>query len=413
MKHGPLHGALSHRGRVRGQRLYLEEESLGLSASASVTARENASAAVPWYVWCAVAAVTCAMTGVHWDISWHRSIGRDSFWTPAHVDIYFCGVLAGISCGYLILHTTLQRSSPLREASVTLWGFRGPLGAFLAAWGGIAMLTSAPFDDWWHNAYGLDVKILSPPHMVLAAGMFAVHGGALLLILGRMNRAVGAERGRLMALFFYVGGMILVCITVLLMEIAYRSFMHTVHFYHLMAMVAPPVLAARATKYRWASTWVAGVYSAFVLGMSWALPLFPAQPKLGPVYHQLTQFTPPEFPFLFIVPAVALDLIWGRTAHWGRWRQAVVSGVAFVAVLAAVQWPFANFLMSPWARNWFFGAKYFGYYASPTSLYVNHRFVATEAGEQLWQEIGITLVTAILTTRLGLAAGDWMRRVQR
>jgi len=113
------------------------------------------------------------MTGVHWDISWHRSIGRDSFWTPAHVDIYFCGVLAGISCGYLILSTTLQAASPLRKSSVTLWGFRGPLGAFLAAWGGIAMLTSAPFDDWWHAAYGLDVKILSPPHMVLAAGMIA------------------------------------------------------------------------------------------------------------------------------------------------------------------------------------------------------------------------------------------------
>ena len=28
---------------------------------------------VPWYVWCSVAAVTCAMTGIHWDISWHRS----------------------------------------------------------------------------------------------------------------------------------------------------------------------------------------------------------------------------------------------------------------------------------------------------------------------------------------------------
>ena len=48
------------------------------------------------------------MTGIHWDISWHRSIGRDSFLTPAHVVIYFCGVLAGISCGYLILSTTFR-----------------------------------------------------------------------------------------------------------------------------------------------------------------------------------------------------------------------------------------------------------------------------------------------------------------
>ena len=34
------------------------------------------------------------------------------------------------------------------------------------------MITSAPFDNWWHEAYGLDVKILSPPHMLLAAGIF-------------------------------------------------------------------------------------------------------------------------------------------------------------------------------------------------------------------------------------------------
>ena len=63
-----------------------------------------------------------------------------------------------------------QAAGGAREASVKMWGFRGPLGAFITAWGGIAMLVSAPFDDWWHNAYGLDVKILSPPHTVLAAG---------------------------------------------------------------------------------------------------------------------------------------------------------------------------------------------------------------------------------------------------
>ena len=47
---------------------------------------------------------------------------------------------------------------------VRFWGFRAPLGAWVAIWGAFAMLTSAPFDDWWHNAYGLDVKVLSPPH---------------------------------------------------------------------------------------------------------------------------------------------------------------------------------------------------------------------------------------------------------
>src|ERR1700739_2950121 len=126
-------------------------------------ALQRSDNSTPWYVWLAVLSVTSAMVGVHWDISWHRSIGRDAFLTPAHVAIYLCGVLSGISCGYLILSTTFG-SSALRSASVNIWGFRGPLGAFIAAWGGFAMITSAPFDNWWHSAYGLDVNILSPPH---------------------------------------------------------------------------------------------------------------------------------------------------------------------------------------------------------------------------------------------------------
>src|SRR5262249_35706151 len=163
--------------------------------------------------------------------------------TPAHIDIYLCGVLAGISCGYLILATTFRRDSPLRKASVALWGFRGPLGAFIAAWGGIAMLTSAPFDDWWHSAYGLDVKIISPPHMLLAAGALAVMIGSLILILGQMNRAEGEAQSRLRRLYLYVAGMILVLLTALQMELSFRSVMHTAHFYHLQAIVAPGVLA--------------------------------------------------------------------------------------------------------------------------------------------------------------------------
>src|SRR5437899_9983962 len=108
---------------------------------------------VPWYLWACILATTSGGIGSLWDISWHRSIGRDTFWTAPHVLIYLCGVLAGLTCGYVILTTSFRRDSPLRESSVRVWGFRGPLGAFLCVWGAIAMISSAPFDDWWHNAY--------------------------------------------------------------------------------------------------------------------------------------------------------------------------------------------------------------------------------------------------------------------
>jgi hypothetical protein len=51
---------------------------------------------VPWYIWIGAIAVTSSSIGGAWDVSWHRSIGRDTFWTPAHMLIYACGVLAGI-----------------------------------------------------------------------------------------------------------------------------------------------------------------------------------------------------------------------------------------------------------------------------------------------------------------------------
>src|SRR5215467_2346844 len=159
--------------------------------------------AAPWYVWCAVLAVTSAMVGTHWDISWHKSIGRDTFWTPAHIAIYLCGVLAGLACAYLIFSTTFSRSSAAREASVRVWGFHGPLGAFMCAWGGLAMITSAPFDNWWHSAYGLDVRILSPPHVLLIFGLLVIRVGTLILILGEMHRAGGGLYRKLHRLALY------------------------------------------------------------------------------------------------------------------------------------------------------------------------------------------------------------------
>ena len=92
---------------------------------------------VPWTIWCMVAGVVCGTIGGPWDISWHMSIGRDTFWTPAHIMIQMTGVLVGIACAYMILIATFGRDAVTRDASVKIWGFRGPLGAFMTAWGGV------------------------------------------------------------------------------------------------------------------------------------------------------------------------------------------------------------------------------------------------------------------------------------
>ena len=110
------------------------------------------------------------------------SIGRDSFWTPAHLAIQLGGIIAGRRRRGARLRDDVRRAAPLRDVSIGVWGFRGPLGAFLGAWGAATMVVSAPFDNWWHNAYGLDVKILSPPHAVLTLGILGVAVGGVLLV---------------------------------------------------------------------------------------------------------------------------------------------------------------------------------------------------------------------------------------
>jgi hypothetical protein len=380
-----------------------------------VTAEAERAPAIPWFVWCTVVAVTSAMIGGHWDISWHRSIGRDAFWTAPHLAIYLCGVLAGVSSAWLILSTTFGKNTSLAPASVSMWGFRGPLGAFIAAWGGVAMLTSAPFDDWWHSAYGLDVKIISPPHALLSLGIFSVQVGALLLILGYMNRSDGALHRKFLRLFLYVGASIVVLATLFLMEETSRKAMHTGELYRAVAIALPFILVgiSRAAPHRWACTIMAAIYTLFQMALVWILPLFHAEPKLGPVYYNVTHFVPPAFPLLLLAPAVALDLLRRVSSRWGVWRETVATGALFVAVFFAVQWPFADFLQSPGARNWFFGTHYFGYYEHPTYFNRQYRFAPTGTLAHFLTVMALAVVLAMLGSALGLRLANWMRRVKR
>jgi hypothetical protein len=376
----------------------------------------EATASVPWYIWANLVAVLSSVVGGAWDISWHESIGRDSFWTTPHLLIQLCGIVAGLSCGYLILSTTFQKDSPLRAYSISMWGFRGPMGAFLCAWGAVCMITSAPFDNWWHSAYGLDVKILSPPHVLLALGMMGIRFGTVVMILSEMNRARGEYRKKLEWLLF-VGFVFFFGMTVgIAQEYTVRPFMHGARFYIVAGLIAPILMAAiiSATKHPWAATIATGLYTIMHLSFTWILPLFPAQPKLGPVYEKITHLIPPDFPLLLIVPAIAIDLLRRRIGGWNRLPQSAALGAAFLVTFAAVQWPFADFLMSPASRNWIFATANFPYFIPPRSAWVRNVFFPTDTGPaDFLLKMGIALLVSILMIDLGARWGEWMRRIRR
>jgi hypothetical protein len=376
---------------------------------------------VPWYLWVGVVAVTSASIGGSWDVSWHRSIGRDTFWTPAHMAIYLCGVLAGIVGMVLVTRATFGRSAgaaELRAESVSIFGLRAPLGVFLAGWGGVAMLTSAPFDNWWHNAYGLDVKIVSPPHTLLILGIRAVSLGMMFLILAAMNRAAVTQIAlfpKLQKLFLYLGGIAVVGQMFFVQEYTWDIVLHQGAAYVALGIAVPVILALlwQASRYPWAATVCCSIYMVFLIGEILLFPLFPAQPKLGPVYFPVTHLVPAKFPVLLLPSAIALDLLWQRTTTWKLWQIAIASGFLFMLVLAPIEWNFANFLLSHHADNRFFGSAYFDYTARPGGYERTRRFFKPVWGVPLIRGLSIATLCAMASSWIGLAFGRWMRGVQR
>jgi hypothetical protein len=396
--------------------------SMNRAGAVEVTRAKEETASVSWYIWFGALAVTSASIGGAWDVAWHRSIGRDTFWTPAHLAIQACGVMAAIICGYLILIDTFGRSEKLKAASVNVLGFRAPLGAFIAAWGGIAMITSAPFDNWWHAAYGLDVKIVSPPHTLLILGIRSVAIGVLFLILAAMNRAssdrtLSGEHTykTLQLLFLYVGGLIVSGQMFFLIEYTWDVELHSASAYIAMGIALPLAFAilSQASRYKWAATTTAAVYMLFAIGEILILPLVPAQPKLGPVFNPVTHLVPAKFPILIIVPALALDLLWQKTQTWKRWKIALVSGFLFIAILTIVEWPFASFLLSKASENRFFGTIYFDYNARPDGYDRLRQFFRPDAGITLYWGLLRAAIYGSISTWIGLSFGRWMRSVQR
>jgi hypothetical protein len=354
------------------------------------------------------------VVGLIWDISWHRSIGRDTFWSPPHLLEQLSALVAGSSCGWLVLTTTFRGSAADHAGTVRFWGFRGPLGAWVCIWGTLTMIASAPLDNWWHNAYGLDVKIMSPPHMVLSWGMIGIQIGAMLMALARQNRATPDESRGLGLLYAISAGIMLTMHATAIMEFAsFGNDMHGPAFYRVTAVFTPLLLvaSARPSRLRWPATTTAAVYMGIVMLLIWILPLFPATAKLAPIHNPVTRMIPPPFPLLMIVPAFAIDLLMRRIRN-NDWLLAMATGVSFVGLMLAAHWWWGEFLLSPAARNRFFGVDHWDYYVRVGDW--RYQFWNTVPDAVAFsRHLAIAVASAIVTSRLGLVIGKGMALVRR
>jgi hypothetical protein len=170
---------------------------------------------------------------------------------------------------------------------------------------------------------------------------------------------------------------------------------------------------SRAIKLKWAATAAAGFYTALMLVLMWIIGAFPATPKLGPIYQNITHYVPLDFPLLLIVPAFAIDLTWRRVRDKPGWLASVALGTVFLVAFVIAQWPFADLLMRHGA-NWFFHIDNFVYWRPKQSEAFAYRFRPAQPGEPPAATLyALALVSAIVASAIGRAWGRWMTRVVR
>jgi hypothetical protein len=393
-----------------------------LAGAAAAPASRTLRASIPLYIYAVSLAALLTVVGVLWDISWHRSIGRDKFLSPPHILIYLGAIFAGLFSGLQVLYNSLFRREASRAGAIRVWGvFYSSLGSLFCIWGAIAMLTSAPFDDWWHSAYGLDVKILSPPHTLLALGMIFLQLGACVSICKYLN-ADAAETGYasrtpvLQFLFIVSASSLLTMVYTLGTDFLHVRGMRSGLFYIIAAISSLLLFPAfgKALLMRWGMAAIGLGYFLLVGVSNWVLQLFAAEPKLGPILTHTTHFQPAQFPALAFLPALAMDLVLQRSKT-SEWVTALWMSAAFVGVLLAVQYPLSGFLLeSPGARNWFFGAQTWYYGNSPDNPF-RYRFRPHDIASlpEMASRLAIAVVAGWGCARLSLRWGKWMQTIQR
>ena len=266
--------------------------------------------------------------GAAWDVSWHRALGRETFWSPPHLFLY-----GGVTCwglASLVATVTAMAGRPARSAELRVGPLHAELGLALVGLGALAVIGSAPFDELWHRTFGRDVDIWSPPHLT------AVVGTALAFVGWATAFAPGV---------FPIGERLRRSLRVLMLGNLIGVFVFGMNFYYFMtvtreALVYPLLVTATApialalgvvfVRGRWAATAVAGVYTVF------AVVTYAVLDEAG--------WRPPAFPPLVLGGALALDLF---RARGGRWAHPVALGAAFSLAFVAAETLRVGFIAPP------------------------------------------------------------------
>jgi hypothetical protein len=297
-------------------------------------------------VWLGLCASLLLMVGGVWDISWHRTVGRDTFWSPPHLCIYSGVGLLGLVCIAVVVRATYSHLRDSREdvRLVELWGLRAPLGFALAGFGVLGGLLSAPFDEWWHRTFGLDVTVWSPPHLLAIAASAMTRLGLVVALVHEMHAAGqriphgrgSSWRGTTVAewVLLVLLSLLLGNLTFALGEYDYLEASREPVVYPMLASLAGPVVL------------IAGIHVLGRVGVATVIVLlFMGRRELMSAVLHATGFIPPSPTPLYLVPAVLLDGWYGlaRRAPEPLWKN-VAAGLLFGGSFVATEYVCVGYL---------------------------------------------------------------------
>ena len=298
-------------------------------------------------VWLGLFASLLTMVGGIWDISWHRTSGRDSFWSPPHLVLYGGVVVMGFVCLWVTLGATMARwrGAPRDARSLDLWGLRAPLGFALAGFGVLGVLGSAPFDEWWHRMFGVDVTVWSPPHLFAIAAAAIIRVG-LIVALVHERRPAGdgpiprqpqlSWRGTTVAdwVLLLLFSLLLGNLTFALGEYDYLDASRDPFLYPILASLAAPVAL------------VAGVRTLGRAGTATLIALLlMLRRELASHLLLATGFVPPSPAPLYLVPAIVVDLwfLLVRRTDESAWKS-VAAGILFAWIFIGTEYGYTAYL---------------------------------------------------------------------
>ncbi len=141
--------------------------------------------------------------GAGWDITSHRTVGRDATFSPAHVTMLTALTIMGLAAMVLVLIETrwARRNPGVRDYGITFaGGFSGPLGAYLTGFGAIAAAIAFPLDNYWHSLYGIDVSLWAPFHVMIIMGTVLSSIGVTSLLISTAHLAASQHARKLKSL---------------------------------------------------------------------------------------------------------------------------------------------------------------------------------------------------------------------